>query len=354
VQFLKARGVIAIFLLMQMPALAAASECSTIRLDKGNGPFANLPVYDQTFGFSKDSHICYAVTAALLRDAHRIQAGDRSGLLSSPLSIALQTRIVDSQRPPEKFRELNYDDSDPTTYLVGGGQIADALTASKGQHVCDQRWLDSQIAPVGLEKFLIGMAENKELNPELIKSVNRALSDKCADQGFVADLPVPHVEGDPRGDVTKAEYALIRDIIKSPGRKQKLVEEFQRIYNPERKIRHLGATVDRLLEQPKSSGVGVGFLYRALQAKNESGAHASVIVGRRKNPETKKCEYLVRDSYGPNCKDANGQDRYGLPCENGSVWVEARELMRDTISLTWIPPIETTFLPSKRMSESIR
>ncbi len=64
------------------------SNCTSIRLDQGNGPFAKLPVYHQALGTDQDTNLCYAITAAQLIDAYRIQGGDQRENLTSPLSIA--------------------------------------------------------------------------------------------------------------------------------------------------------------------------------------------------------------------------------------------------------------------------
>jgi hypothetical protein len=70
----------------------------------------------------------------------------------------------------------------------------------------------------------------------------------------------------------------------------------------------------------------------------KEGAHASVIVGRRKNTETGKCEYLIRNSWGSSC------DGYRAPynrldgyyCQNGHIWVEADTIRANLMAVTHI------------------
>ena len=52
---------------------AKADDCSTtVRLDEGQGPFTQIPVYDQTdMKSGVDTNMCYAIVAAELVDAHR-------------------------------------------------------------------------------------------------------------------------------------------------------------------------------------------------------------------------------------------------------------------------------------------
>ncbi len=47
----------------------------------------------------------------------------------------------------------------------------------------------------------------------------------------------------------------------------------------------------------------------------DNDAHDSLIVGRRLNAGV--CEYLIRDSYGPDCKQRNSK----FKCENGNIWI---------------------------------
>jgi hypothetical protein len=326
------------------------SNCSYIRLDQGHGPFAKLPVYHQALETERDTDLCYAVTAAQLMDAYRIQNGDQREFLTSPLSIALRTRLADAVRP-DKMRKLSYDDSDPLTFLISGGSIAGALRINKNQPVCDQQWLENftklihdSIGAEPVDRFLLGLASQSS-HPSgdigLIQTVAGKLAIKCASHEMKIDFPFPQELKPPGGDFLEAQDELVKKL-QDPNltdqERRKLVENHQKQFDPENKIRLFGETINRLLNQ--SSGVGIGYLYRAVESRmkrESSGAHASVIVGRQFNTSTQRCEFLVRDSYGPNCQDSNGQDRYLRPCENGSVWVEARILLKDTMNLTWIP-----------------
>jgi len=57
-----------------------------------------------------------------------------------------------------------------------------------------------------------------------------------------------------------------------------------------------------------------------------SANHASSIVGRRFNQDTKVCEYLVRNSWGEKC------DKYSrnYTCEKGNIWIPRALLMKHT------------------------
>lgn len=54
-------------------------------------------------------------------------------------------------------------------------------------------------------------------------------------------------------------------------------------------------------------------------------AHASTVVGRRLNPTSKRCEYLIRNSWGKSCAYVRE-----LECEDGNVWV-TREMAHQMV-----------------------
>lgn len=340
-------------------AVAAAVElfdspaiCSEIRLDGVTGPFSRLPVYNQSLGTEMASNICYAITASQLMDAYKIVHGDQSGSLSSPVSIALRTRLFESVKP-DSSRKLSYDDSDPLSFLIGGGSIAGALNYNRDKPLCDQKWLDSYTTLLGnsdagdsIDKFVLGLVDGVKIlapNRALIQMTLDRLTQKCA--GHVIDTKFPNVgeQSSPGGDFLEANYELVKKLqdpdLTSDQRKT-LVNEFNERFDPERKIQLFAQTINHELEKDGSTGIGIGYLYRALRSngnRDSIGAHASVIIGRRINPVSTKCEYLVRDSFGMDCRAKDGTQRYELPCVNGSVWVEARDLLKDTMNLTWIP-----------------
>jgi len=57
----------------------------------------------------------------------------------------------------------------------------------------------------------------------------------------------------------------------------------------------------------------------------QKGTHASIVVGRRLNETTGKCEYLVRNSWGKSCNYVAE-----LSCEAGNVWIP-REMAHQVV-----------------------
>lgn len=62
----------------------------------------------------------------------------------------------------------------------------------------------------------------------------------------------------------------------------------------------------------------------------QQGAHASVIVGRRFNKETNKCEFLIRNSWGKSCAYYGSRHQ----CEDGNIWVPREEFHQHVTGVT--------------------
>ncbi len=94
--------------------------------------------------------------------------------------------------------------------------------------------------------------------------------------------------------------------------------------------------VDSSLEEKNI--VGIGYNYAKITNMKGEANHASIIVGRKLNPKTNQCEYLVRNSHGKNCSARNPGSRCDTSCvsdfskdckrENGYFWV-TKNLLKD-------------------------
>lgn len=62
--------------------------------------------------------------------------------------------------------------------------------------------------------------------------------------------------------------------------------------------------------------------------------HASLVVGRRTNPNTGQCEYLIRNSWGTDVKDPN-EDKDLVTYDNGYYWAPANALLGNLYSVTY-------------------
>jgi hypothetical protein len=60
--------------------------------------------------------------------------------------------------------------------------------------------------------------------------------------------------------------------------------------------------------------------------------HSSLIVARRSDPRTGQCSYLIKNSYGTDCKEYDSRHQ----CESGYVWVNQNALKRALVSYVYL------------------
>ncbi len=91
----------------------------------------------------------------------------------------------------------------------------------------------------------------------------------------------------------------------------------------------------------------VGFASRwekLTESDRRVGGHATLITGRRKNPDTGVCEYLIRNTWGKSCDE---DEASGLTCDmicegqlcryTGYLWVETRRIKNSILGITYLP-----------------
>jgi hypothetical protein len=86
----------------------------------------------------------------------------------------------------------------------------------------------------------------------------------------------------------------------------------------------------------KQNVLAIGFKTKMI-SRGASGNHATVVVGRKYDEETKTCRYLLRNSWGTSC---GGSLRKELcaPERLGHLWVAKKQLRENLDSLTYIKP----------------
>lgn len=283
--------------------------------------------------------------------------------------------------------------------LLGLGEIGAAVSASQNQKVCDQRWLQNYVALLGthntvsrskaylqgpfigsLTNFLSALVEFAQSNgqdaealrffrqrfaatgvdearlmtaarfiKDPIKLSRAMLEALCADHSFsVRTEPVKKLMGfdDPHYVEANGELrAALGKILNSGGSDftkaadaMAVMHEFNQHYDPNVKSARLAKKARELLGRADPIPFAIAYCPQVLMGNDQIcvPTHGSVVIGRRFNREQRTCEYLVRNSYGPLCKNSVGIP-YTVPCDNGSLWVEEKRLFRATMSLEWIP-----------------
>lgn len=103
-------------------------------------------------------------------------------------------------------------------------------------------------------------------------------------------------------------------------------------YKKEDLISSIDQQFDR--KQPSLITYDTGFLYQ----ERQFSPHAVLAVGRRFNPQSKKCEFLIRNSWGESCSLYEGKYAKASHCDNGHLWVPREELHQNIIGVTQYDP----------------
>lgn len=103
----------------------------------------------------------------------------------------------------------------------------------------------------------------------------------------------------------------------------------------------LMSAIDERLK--KNEIAAIGYDYSKINAENGTSGHGSIVVGKRTNPTTGKCDYLVRNSWGKTCDQ---KERADLSCHknceggncrfSGHFWVSADLLKQSLLEVTYI------------------
>lgn len=101
---------------------------------------------------------------------------------------------------------------------------------------------------------------------------------------------------------------------------------------------HNVAIINNLLDRPNPQPVSIGYCSEILTKGrayrgprfpgigNSCRYHDSLVIGRRKNPRTGKCEFKVRNSWGSSCR-AYSPD---WQCQYGNIWIDADTIGQNT------------------------
>jgi hypothetical protein len=92
--------------------------------------------------------------------------------------------------------------------------------------------------------------------------------------------------------------------------------------------------INQQLDQDNIVGIDYSrdILLNANNSNPFSSMHTSSIVGRRFNHDSHQCEYLIRDSHGPDCAQFDQK----WECEAGNVWIPENKLFKNFMRLTYI------------------
>ena len=112
----------------------------------------------------------------------------------------------------------------------------------------------------------------------------------------------------------------------------RVYKEVSTKYKKEDLISSIDQQLDR--KQPSLVTYDTGFLYQDRQFS----PHAVLAVGRRYNPQSKKCEFLIRNSWGESCSPYQNKYAKASHCDKGYLWVPREELHQNMLGVTQYDP----------------
>ncbi len=311
---------------------SATTDCSSVRLDDAGGSMEHVAVREQG-----SLPICYAEVAAQMADAWRFTHGDTN--------YSFQSSAL--------FAALKYDHTNNSWELDGGGFEKDALKQININGTCSKSatietmnsWSIQELMSV-LKNIRQRKFETKKDNATITSAEQTALSKwneapYCLD-GFGA---LPNFDTLIKTLETIDPKHLIAETVAYPCKGDNL--NHVKIPPLTISLRGYNKTPEEIatyfathLKNKKSMPIDVAICGSIFENKYQRAAftgdnstncrdhaHAMLLIGKRKNPSTEQCEFLLRNSWGTEC----GSARINFKCENGSVWMDADTLSRITI-----------------------
>ena len=197
---------------------------------------------------------------------------------------------------------------------------------------------------------------SKEMNESYLKDgifrrevLDEGVKDLIANNNKVLrvkDLGI-HYEDLRADDDTVNMFDVISIINCADARKIKVnaqfkIKNYSTNFNSNLAIRYINRELDLGLKSAYPIGIsycskllGKGFDYKTPQdGAVNCGNHASLVVGRRRNSITNRCEYLIRNSWGKSCYGYSKD--WTCEKERGTVWVDSEKLSENIYDLQMI------------------
>ena len=315
--------------------------CTTIRLDQNGGPVSNMPVMDQG-----ESGICYAYASAQLIDAWRFAHGDtRTDHLTSPMQLAALYKA----KVPDKISKVNSRSSED---VLNSGQVSVTVKQAFRVGSCSSSRTNSLMSNADVSSSIRKLVDSYRDNRNKVINEEEAFNKICetfpetvassATNKFLKDIRNTLNAGGEQFYL----YYLVNALCKPPEEHKIDIEpkaDFKAYIakegtDLETHINKSKKLVDTALEGSPATPPGIGYASKVLKdpsvkcmekdgktADSECGLHGSIIIGRKRNPKSKKCEYLVRNSWGTSCNSYPD-----LECESGNIWVPETNLFRNS------------------------
>lgn len=203
------------------------------------------------------------------------------------------------------------------------------------------------------KRFMSGKNIGESVQVPINKAINElfALADGV-DEGFYrkpSDLPyVFEFKGMPVQQFIDAVFANTGDNVLNAVRSAacdshrmpfpKSITDIQMEWKGKNSFYQINRILDR--RQPMTIDFFYGFLENIDDYDySVSDLHTTMLLGRRFNPETEECQYLIKNSYGTSCKEYDKRHQ----CEDGYLWVSELSLYGAMTSIVYVSGSQETF-----------
>lgn len=304
------------FLITLLPLLfsfniAQAESCETVDLRDQLGPILN----------QDGTGLCYAYTAA---DIVSFKVGKRV----SPVDIAMQyvkRRDELMYRKGLNSKYLNEINSDRKNDISHGGFVRYALSYSQEAGFCEDSKINSNNFRTDRDLFR-GLVNLNQLSLQEY-SLNDSSTATCSKLSQIQKIFPGVTMADIQNTANQSNLmnvgAKIANEACEPRFKTTTPLRFKNLSNPGARNEILTNSqfneIDSVLskKQPLSISIKMDKIYNFGRSSiSTQPRHAITLAGRKMNPATGKCEYILKNSWGPEC------DRYyKVRCEGGYVFV---------------------------------
>lgn len=358
----------------------AGEDCGTeVHLDDVGGSMENVPPLNQ-----KSMPICYAFSAAELLQTWRCShgTGDCQSQMVSPVSIAVNAELFEINHHTAK---VTGDGAEQEAFWGYSRKQIGASDLFRGPY-CDQVALGSldqnsewnrdinELFAIYRENCIHPVSMFQDAGSDPVAQVSCRLLDvpfspgsfdtlahnmeKClADDGLPVDMKqieTALVSSNPflliQGKIQETcqhnpvsvppmppiDFYSIKpkdgnepDKDRTLKAKQAIAAEFD----------HLGKNGQPIFVTYCADVVPGGRSFVAAYGKDDCSGHASLIIGRRKDPKTKACQYLIRNSWGKTCnRDASKShfayhENWDCDQDKGDFWIDQDSLMNATLEV---------------------
>ena len=327
------------------------SYCSDVRLDQGDSAMA------KTIETSQVSGTCYAHAGILLYDTWRYSnlKNNQPFESSSPASAAYIYKKIEKTSDVQKTG-------------LDGGHLDQLLNILKTNSPCpikktklensNNTYTDSQE-----EDFNFLWDGFNELETRIKKTpVSDSLKIKKAYASYCSDINSPNLQLQSKTksfkqivDIVKnnkvykvlkdAKYFECKNKNRAPDYTVNTFEKNNGIYN-DQFLKNISKQLD---QKPKklAQPVSISFCsYKAYGKKgtvgtkgnkdDDCGPHGAVIIGKRIDPKTNKCQFLILDSSLENT--INTKYRSNISTKSQKAWVDATSLVTHTFEMNYLSP----------------